>query len=291
MPPSKHLSSPPTDQDRHIVDILIEERAVELIKRPLLWRFIKRYLYPLLGYEEAQKTAATLASMSGSEVLHYLCSKLSMEIEVSGAQSVEPTGLAFATVNHPAGITDGIAVFEALHSVRDDIAFFANRDAVRISPNATDTFIPVEWRPHLRTREKTREMLRALSDCVAKKKIIVVFPSGRLAQPTIHGLVERPWTPTALRLARKYDAPIIPINIQSKNSLLYYFFWFVNTVLRDMTLFREGLNKRAQRYRIRIGEAFRCESDVETETQALRHFVVNEMPDGLTQFCRSGRRL
>ena len=51
-----------------------------------------------------------------------------------------------------------------------------------------------------------------------------------------------------------------------------------------MTLFRDVLNKQEQRHRIRIGDSFRCESNIEAETQALRHFVVNDLPKGVTQF-------
>ncbi len=41
---------------------------------------------------------------------------------------------------------------------------------------------------------------------------------------------------------------------------------------------------REKQYRIGIGESFRCESEVEPETHALQYFVVNDMPDRITQF-------
>ena len=46
MPPSKRSCSPQADRKRYIVDALVEERAIERVKRPLLRHFIKRYLYP-----------------------------------------------------------------------------------------------------------------------------------------------------------------------------------------------------------------------------------------------------
>gem|GEM_PF-1906044 len=40
MPPSKRSCSPQADRKRYIVDALVEERAIELVKRPLLRYFV-----------------------------------------------------------------------------------------------------------------------------------------------------------------------------------------------------------------------------------------------------------
>lgn len=49
------------------------------------------------------------------------------------------------TPNHPAGIADGIAVYQALKRVRSDLTFLANRDAIRICPGFAELIVPVEW--------------------------------------------------------------------------------------------------------------------------------------------------
>ena len=47
--------------------------------------------------------------------------------------------------------------------------------------------------------------------------------------------------------------PILPVNVQSRNSGLFYWFANWNTELRDMTVFHELLNKRGKTFRIRFG--------------------------------------
>ena len=47
----------------HIVDVLIEERAQMLSRRPLVWRSLKTLIYPLLGYERAIEMADTIRDM------------------------------------------------------------------------------------------------------------------------------------------------------------------------------------------------------------------------------------
>ena len=57
-----------------------------------------------------------------------------------------------------------------------------------------------------------------------------------------------------------------------------------------MTLFRDVLNKQEQRHRIRIGDSFRCECNVEAEARAQQHFVVNKLPKGVMRSHQLGKR-
>ena len=268
----------------HIIDTLIEERAVRLMRHPVLWAFLKRRLYPLLLYDTARMMMDRVARMSAEEIFRYVLDTLAMDIAVTGLDNVPAEGLAVITPNHPAGIADGIAVYDALRQVRRDITFFANRDAIRICPALDEIIVPVEWREEERTRAKARETLRAANRAFRAERLIVVFPSGRLARPTPLGLWERPWQVTAFTLAQKHDAPIIPMHIRGHNSLLYYCFWFLNRELKDMTLFREVIAKRGRSYRIDIGEFFEPSGDPAELAPTLRRFVVRDMRRGARRF-------
>ncbi len=83
----------------------------------------------------------------------------------------------------------------------------------------------------------------------------MIFPSGALANMTWHGLVDKPWESSAAMLAKKYDAPVIPLQIRAKNSWLYYLFSWTNSELRDITLFHELLNKKGQTFNLTFGES------------------------------------
>lgn len=268
----------------HIVDTLIEERAIRLMRHAALWRILKRGLYPLLLYDTARQMSDLVAPMSAEQAFDYLLETLAMEIAVTGLDNIPREGLVFVTPNHPAGIADGIAVYDALRRVRPDITFFANRDAIRICPALAEVIVPVEWREEERTRAKARETLRAANRAFRAGRLIVVFPSGRLARPTPVGLWERPWQATAFTLAQKHDAPIVPMHIRGHNSLLYYCFWFLNRELKDMTLFREVVNKRGRSYRIDIGEMFEPRGEPNELAPSLRRFVVRDMRAGARRF-------
>ncbi len=277
--------------DKHIVDVLIEERAANLIARPLLWRFLKPTILPFLGYHDAVSSVNEVAGMGGLEIFHYVSERLRMNVLTEGLEHVPEQGGAIIMPNHPAGIADGIAVFDALKAKRDDLIFFANRDAIRAAPGLADLIIPVEWVDEKRTHERRKETVKSMVRAFRDERLVVIFPSGRLAQPTLGGLIERPWQPTAMNLALKYDLPVIPMHVGGRNSWVYYLFYFLHEELRDMTLFRELFNKTEQTYRITLAEPFMARSaleqhagDQEAMTQALRDFVADAMPAGKRRF-------
>ena len=270
----------------HIIDTLIAERATNWLRYPRLWHRLERLLRPMMRYDLAREVADAIAPLSGVETLVHMQRLLAMDVRVSGLEHVPRQGLAVVTPNHPAGIADGIAVYEALGRVRKDITFFANRDAIRICPGLADIIVPVEWRDEARSRAKTRETLHGIRHAFESERLVVVFPSGRLARPTPFGLRERPWQTSAFDLAQKYRAPILPMHIRGHNSALYYFFWFCNQELKDMTLFREVVNKRGGQYRITVAEPFRAVGDPAWLAPALRRFVVRDLPRGVSRFRR-----
>jgi putative hemolysin len=241
-------------------------------------------VYPLLGYRRAITMADRIRDMTGLEVFEYLSDTLGLRVEISGLEHVPRAGAAVITPNHPAGIADGVAVYDALKAVRTDLTFFANRDAIRVAPGLADLIVPVEWMQHRRSHERNKETVRHMVQAFRQQRLVVIFPSGRLAQPTWRGLVERGWLPTAVGLAQKYGCPVLPMHVSGRNSWLYYLFYLLHTELRDMTLFHELLNKRGQRYGIRIGEPFEPIGDPRALTLALREFVVRDMPRGARRF-------
>ncbi|MEJ2088715.1 MAG: 1-acyl-sn-glycerol-3-phosphate acyltransferase [Gammaproteobacteria bacterium] len=275
----------------HIVDILIEERAELLMARPMLWSLLKPTILPLLGYREAIETVDRVAEMSGLEIFHSVSNRIRMDVRFEGADRVPAVGPAIVMPNHPAGIADGIAVFDALKTVREDLVFFANRDAIRAAPGLADMIIPVEWVNEKRTHERRKETVKSMVRAFRDERLVVIFPSGRLAQPTLKGLKERPWQTTAMNVALKYDVPIFPMPIRGRNSWLYYLFYAIHHELRDMTLFRELFNKGGARYDIALAEPLMPRAaldaqggDVDAMTERLRRFVAEEMPRGERSF-------
>ena len=202
---------------------------------------------------------------------------------MTGLEYIPRTGAAIVAANHPSGIADGFAVFDAIKSVRRDVVLFANRDAIRAAPRMTDIIIPVEWMEHRRSHARNKETVRYMVRAFRDGKLVIIFPSGRLARPTLRGLVEREWVTAPVNLAQRYACPIVPMHIVGRNSLVYYLLYAINTELKDMTLFRELLNKAGRPYRIAIGKPIEAAGDIRQLTESIRHFVAVEMAAGAVE--------
>jgi putative hemolysin len=238
---------------KHIVDILIEERAPQLAASPS-WPFLRPILYPILHYPEARRMADAIATMSGQEALDYISDLLSVRLDVRGLDRIPRQGRCVIVANHPTGIADGVAVYDALKPWRSDVIFFANADAHRVCPRFHETLIAVEWVIAKRTVEKTKRTLKAAHQAFAEERPIMIFPAGRLARKFGDEVVDPDWEPSAVSLARKHNAPIIPIALEGPYPFFFHTFDRFSKELRDITLFHELLNKKGKLFSLKVGK-------------------------------------
>lgn len=250
---SPYYMAPPEDEKhKHIVDVLIKERAKKLSKSKL-WPLYRVVLNKVLGYRAAKSMVDIAGRWKAEKAFAFASDKLQMRLDVTGLENIPKEGRFILALNHPTGIADGLAIHDAIAPIRPDTIIFVNGDAIRLNPLLEEKLIPVEWSEEKKSRAKSRVTLRQSNKAFADERAVVLFPSGRLAfMDDNKKLQEQMWQPTVSALAKKYDCKIIPAHITSRNSWLYYFFWNVNEELRDMTLFHELFNKRGQTFRIRI---------------------------------------
>ncbi len=191
-------------------------------------------------------------------------------------------GRVVLIANHPTGIGDGIAVYDALRPVRPDLCFYANSDAHRVVRQFDEVLIPVEWVEAKRTRERTRVTLNMTREAMEAERAIVIFPAGRLARKGPDGLLMDPdWMPSAASIARKYSAPLVPMYLEGPWSTLFHFFNDFSGELRDITLFHELLNKRGRPFALTVGHPIAPEAlpaDPTEATAALRTHIETVLP-------------
>ena len=260
----------------HIVEELIAERAPKLVGRPALFKALRPILYRMLAYDDAVFLADTIADKTGREAFDFAASHIRPRTASDGLTHLPKTGRCILICNHPTGLADGLAVYEAIRERRPDHVYLANADALRVIPKAQDIIIPVEWVKKKRNASKARQTLVDIKAALKAEKCVVIFPSGSLARMSWSGLVDRPWQSSAAMLARKYEAPIIPLHIRARNSLMYYLFDRTNAELRDITLFHELLNKKDQTFKMTFGkpiDPLSLPKNAEDATDAIRKIV------------------
>jgi putative hemolysin len=265
----------------HIIDTLIAERAPRLTRSPL-WPLVRPAVYAALGYRKARAMAQAMDGMGGVQSMDYASDLLTLDVTVVGAEHIPASGKVVIVGNHPTGLADGVAVYDALKPLRPDLVFFANSDAHRVNPRLGEIFIPVEWVEEKRTRERTRLTLKLAHEAFEAGRALVIFPSGRISLSDHGVLTDPPWAPTAISLARKHGAPILPMHVAGPPSTLFNLLDHVSLELRDITLFHELLNKRGKAFTVTFGPmipADAIEDDSAAMTLRLKSYVERQLAD------------
>jgi putative hemolysin len=278
---STDILRPARRRHDHIVDVLIAERAPALSRHPA-WPLLRPALYGLLDYGKARRMADAIAPLPGHEALERVSGLLDVRLSVNGLDRLPKQGRVVVIANHPTGIADGVAVYDAFKARRPDLCFYANSDAHRVAAGFSDVLIPVEWVEEKRTRERTRLTLQRTREAMEAERALVIFPSGRLARRQPDGLLaDPPWMSSAVSIARKYEAPVVPLHVTGPWSTLFHLFNRFSAELRDITLFHELLNKRGGQYGLTLGPTVApaaLAGDPQAATEALKAYVERVLP-------------
>jgi putative hemolysin len=265
----------------HIIDTLIAERAPRLTASAV-WPLVRPGLYKLLDYRKARRMAETICQLDGRAALDHVSELLALKVDVSGLENLPTNGRVIIVSNHPTGIGDGVAVYDAIKARRPDVVFYANADAHRVCRRFDEVLIPVEWVEEKRSRERMRLTLTMTREAMEAERALMIFPAGRLAVKDAEGqLRDPPWMTSAVSIARKYAAPIVPIHLTGPWSTLFHLFDGRWQELRDITLFHELLNKKGREFSLIVGEPIDAEAlphDAGEATETLKRYVERVLP-------------
>ena len=266
------------------IDPLIAERAPWLFTGRPHHTVARHLLTRLLGYPKTVAIGAAVEHEPTERIMATMAQIIAQDVQVSGLDNIPRNGPAMVVANHPTGIADGIILWSVLQSVRPDLFIYANSDILRILPQMQSLILPVEWRMDKRTLAKTRETMTLTRAALDQGRLGVIFPSGRLAKRRGLRLYERDWMPSAAMIARKFEIPVVPLNIRARNSALFYLFDLIHPTLRDITLFHETLNKGRQPYRVTVGRPIPPERLPETSAEGIAMLKAETLalgqPDG-----------
>lgn len=260
----------------HPIDEIMEERCPNLMRNKIFWSFIKPSIYKIFKYDEAKKIVDDIINKSGFECFTYLTEFLKAENQVTNLSNVPSSGPIILAGNHPTGLTDGIVMFDVLEKHRPDYTLYANSDMIKIAKGFQDIIIPVDWNHQNKTSEKSRMILKLTKETFNNNKALLVFPSSRLSKRKGFKLYERPWLTTIIKLSKKFNVPIVPFHMDGSNSFLFYFLEIVNKELKDVSLFRELINKKNFKYKIKFGKPINpsfMNRNIEEETFGIQKYV------------------
>ena len=169
-----------------------------------------------------------------------------------------PDGPFVTVSNHPFGSVDGLMLLDIFGHRYPGFKIMVNRFLMRISA-AEDSFIPVtpEGRDHPDPKENIPGIKEVIRN-IREGNPVGFFPSGAVSDSKGIGrhtvIQDRPWQESVIKLIKKLDVPVVPVQFLDHNSRWFYFLGHIGWGLRITRLPYEIINKRGKTLRVRLWE-------------------------------------
>ncbi len=141
----------------------------------------------------------------------------SYSVSARDRQNIPANGRVVIVANHPIGSLDGLALLKLVGEVRGDVRIVAN-DLLSHFDALSSLIIPVDNMGKGSALGSYRRVVQALN----AEQAVILFPAGEVSRISPAGVRDPHWRPGFLHFARKTRAPVLPIRIKAKNSLLFY---------------------------------------------------------------------
>ncbi|MDW7679482.1 MAG: lysophospholipid acyltransferase family protein [bacterium] len=158
-------------------------------------------------------------------------------------------GRLICVANHPLGALDGLVLIKAISSIRPDVKIVAN-DILMNLENLKDLFLPYD----IFSPTAQRSRLAGIKNALLNDETVIFFPAAEVSRLTIRGIRDRKWLKGPLYFAHKYQAPILPIYVKARNSILFY---AVSLLAKSFSMFmlpREILRKGRRAVQLKVGD-------------------------------------
>ncbi len=219
----------------------------KLIREPAV-NFLKKIIYQDQVNEFLAENTAKQSFEFIEAVFDYF--NFSYSVSARDRANIPASGRVVIFANHPIGSLDGLAILKLVGEVRDDVKIVAN-DLLMNFSGLHDLLIPLDSLGAGSARRSYKASLAALE----REEAVIVFPAGEVSRARPTGVKDPKWRPGFLNFARKANAPLLPIHIQAKNSLLFYGASMLFKPLGTALLAHEMFNKRSRVIKFNVGEA------------------------------------
>lgn len=151
--------------------------------------------------------------------------------------------------NHPLGALDALSLLSAIGKIRPDVRIVANDSLLNIE-NLANLFLPY----NAISKKIQKNRITGIEEALINDEAVIFFPASRLSRFTKRGIRDTRWVKGPIRLACKFNAPILPILIKARNSNLFY---ISSLFFRNFTNFlipREIFLKRSKSIKLKLGD-------------------------------------
>ena len=171
-----------------------------------------------------------------------------LRIRESERARIPSSGQLVIAANHPIGSLDGIALLHLIRQIRPDVKVVANSLLMQVE-RLHPVLLPVDNMGGTTTRQHLLDIKAHLQDGGA----LIIFPAGEVSRFGAKGVRDGGWNSGFVKLASATKAPILPIYMGGRNSILFYSLSFLAKPLSTAWLIREMFSHSHNTIDARIG--------------------------------------
>lgn len=280
------------------VEKLLNERFLAFARKsPLLRRPVVWVLRALLREKRVNDFMRFADGRYGLAFNDGIVEYFRLRYRVHNTEQIPASGPLLIIANHPLGALDGAALIQAVSHIRRDVRMVVSDVLLQFRP-ARDILLPVDNLSGRCNRGNVGEIEQSLQ----RGEVVIIFPAGEVSRATPRGIRDGVWRTGFLRLAEKTGAPILPVFIGGRNSLLFYGLSMLYKPMAMLLLAREIFANHALQFEIHVGRVHNWNEvkslgpDQRSQTERLKQHVYQLRPQKqphrlrLPFAARAGRR-
>lgn len=235
------------------IEEVIRERKPEFLSRyPKIIRNLAfAFIEKIMRIGEINRLLEMHRDKNGFAFIDELFDYLDFTYSLSSKdkEKIPSEGRLIIAANHPLGGLDALSILKAVREVRPDVKIIANNILFSID-NIHEIMLPYD----IYSIAGQRENIKRIEKSLENEEAIIIFPAAEVSRSRIIYIKDGPWHKGAVFFARKFNAPVLPVFVEGKNSFWFYFASLVNKKLSALMLPHELFNKRGKTIQLRIGQ-------------------------------------
>ena len=235
------------------IEQVIKENNPEAFKK--MPRFIKLLFISLLEniihINDINRILETHKNQKGIDFIDEVFEMLNFSFTIShkDIKKIPSEGKLICVANHPIGSLDSLSLIKLIYEIRPDVKIIAN-DILSNIENIRDLIIPFK----LDSKTVQRENVAAIGRALENEEAVIIFPAAEVSRLKFLKVTDGQWHKGAVHFSKKYQAPVLPVYVSAKNSILFYVVSAIHKNFSRVLLAHELFNKQNKNISIKVGD-------------------------------------
>ncbi|MDO4695688.1 1-acyl-sn-glycerol-3-phosphate acyltransferase [Porphyromonas sp.] len=194
------------------------EKVVRQKYKGYIPHFLIHAIKKLIHQDEINDILDLQTEVDGVSFAHKVMDALDFTVDMHNQELLPMTGRYIFISNHPLGGADGVVLTSILGKLYDSKINFLVNDLLMNISQFGNVFLPIN-----KYGRQSKSSYQRIEEALLSDRQIITFPAGLCSRKNEKGEIrDLNWSPSFIRMARKYQRDIVPIFFDSRNSNTFY---------------------------------------------------------------------